>query len=144
MSWGNRLILVFVAFAALIGTLVYKSYHTRFDLVSEDYYRQELSYQQKIDGMKNAGKIGGLEVTQDKELVTITLPPSLKGLPVKGEAWFYRKNNAGGDRKIPLRVNSDGQQVFSKSQLLAGAYVLKVDWITNGNNYYVEKELQVN
>ena len=39
MNWGNKLMLVFIVFALLIGTLVYKSINTKYDLVSKDYYK---------------------------------------------------------------------------------------------------------
>ncbi len=135
---------VFVLFATLIGTLVYKAMHTRFDLVSTDYYKQELSYQQRIDGMTNAARIGAPGIAQNAAAVIITMPEALKGLPVKGEAWFYRKNNADADARIALDINADGQQTISKKLLVAGFYQLKIDWKAGGNTYYVEKELQVN
>ncbi|BAV09230.1 FixH protein [Filimonas lacunae] len=144
MSWGNRLILVFVAFAALIGTLVYKAVHTRFDLVSADYYKQELSYQQRINGIKNAGVLGVLAVEQNNTSVTIVMPDALKGAMVEGEAWFYRKSNADADCKVPLQINEAGEQVVNKRLLKPGPYLLKMDMKANGTNYYVEKELQVN
>ena len=48
MTWGNKLLLVFAAFALLIGTLVYKCMQQNFELVSKDYYNDELQlYKQK-------------------------------------------------------------------------------------------------
>lgn len=43
MNWGNKLVLVFVAFIALIGTLVYKAIHTQYDLYRKRITRMNLS-----------------------------------------------------------------------------------------------------
>ena len=54
MNWGRSLILVFIVFAAFMGYLVYRASGTHFDLVSKEYYKDELRYQDKIDGFRNA------------------------------------------------------------------------------------------
>ncbi|GGH77316.1 hypothetical protein HNQ91_004151 [Filimonas zeae] len=144
MSWGRKLMIVFGLFALLMGTLVYKAMHTRFDLVSADYYKQELRYQQRIDGIANAARLGAPAVEQNTTTLTITMPQALKGMPVKGEAWFYRKSDAAADTRIALELNEDGQQVISKKLLMAGPYQLKLDWKAGETVYYVEKELLVN
>lgn len=144
MNWGNKLLLVFVLFAGLIGTLVYKAVNTRFDLVSKDYYKQELRYQQRIDGMANVARTGSPVIEQNDAAVIVTMPESFKGLPVKGEAWFYRKSNADADIKIALNLDAEGMQVINKKLLFKGPYQLKLDWVAEGRTYYVEKELQVN
>lgn len=144
MNWGNKLLVVFGLFALLLGTLVYKAMHTRFDLVSSDYYKQELRYQQRIDGIANAARISAPVVEQNATTLTIIMPEALKGMPVKGEAWFYRKSDAEADTRIALEPDADGQQVISKKLLVAGPYQLKLDWKTGDTVYYVEKELKVN
>lgn len=144
MNWGNKLLIVFGLFALLLGTLVYKAMHTRFDLVSKDYYKQELRYQQRIDGMTNAARLEAPVVEQTATTLTITMPQARNGMPVKGEAWFYRKSDAGADTRIALELNANGQQVISKKLLVAGPYQLKLDWKTGNTVYYVEKEIHVN
>ena len=89
MSWGNKLVVVFVIFIAMIGTLVYKSIMVKNDLVASDYYTQELKYQDKINGTNNANAISQVSVAQDNDFVTIYLPSELKGNSITGEAWFY-------------------------------------------------------
>ncbi|MFZ8343681.1 FixH family protein, partial [Staphylococcus aureus] len=54
MNWGYKLLLAFISFALIIGILVYKSINTKYDLVSTEYYKDELRYQDKIDGSGNA------------------------------------------------------------------------------------------
>ena len=79
INWGHKIILVFVLFVSLIATLVYKSIHTNFELVTKEYYKDELVYQQVIDGTNNANKLGGITtVSSDAQFVNVTLPEEMK------------------------------------------------------------------
>lgn len=144
MSWGNKLVVVFVLFALLIGTLVYKAMHTKYELVSKDYYTEELRYQDKIDGKNNAAKIGSVSVTQDAETVQIDLPAEMKGRKIAGEAWFYCKTDAQKDRKIALETDADGRQIILKKQLAKGVFELKLNWQAGDEKYYTEQNITVN
>ena len=144
MSWGNKLLLVFVAFTALISTLVYKAVNTKFDLVSDDYYNDELKYQQTIDGINNANKLSVVAITENATSVVIQLPNEMKGLKVEGEAWFYCKTNAALDKRIALDLNENAQQVVEKTAMAKAIYTLKLSWKAGGKQYYSEQEVIVN
>ncbi len=144
MNWGNKLIIVFLLFAVLMSTLVYKSVTTKYDLVSKDYYKDELRYQDKIDGMANAAKVSDIGIAQDKEAVILALPKELKGERLQGEVWFYCATDDRKDQRFPLAVDTTGKQIFLKSSLSKTNYKVKLNWKTAGNTlYYAEKEVTV-
>ena len=89
MNWGNKLIITFIVFAGAMSFLVYKCTQQTFDLVSKDYYADEIRYQDKLDGMTNAAKVSPVTIDQDEASVLIKLPAEMQGLKVKGEIWFY-------------------------------------------------------
>ncbi|RXK83461.1 FixH family protein [Filimonas effusa] len=147
MSWGNKLVLVFVAFAALIGTLVYKSMHTNFELVTKDYYKEELRFQQKIDGARNAAQLSAVTLTQDSSFVTVVMPSELKARTLTGELLFYCGSDASKDLKLPLKLDTQGNQLVqlvSKRLLAQGAYQVKLSWQADDSTYYVEKPININ
>ena len=144
MSWGNKLVVVFLVFAGLMFTLVYKAVNTKYELVSKDYYKEELRYQDKIDGVNNANKLSSISVTQDDNQLILDLPKEIKGIKTEGEIWLYCSNDAGKDRKIPLQVDEAGRQLIMKNTLAKGNYQLKLNWKAGGSNYYTEKNLTVN
>ena len=143
MSWGNKLLIAFIGFAALIGTLVYKSSQQKFDLVSANYYDDELRYQEKIDGINNANKLSPLTVIQKDDKVVIQMPPELKGDSITGEVWFYCAVNAENDRKMPLTVNDEGIMQISRNKLAACNYTLKITWKADNNSYYKEEAIKI-
>ncbi len=142
MNWGNKLILVFICFAALMATLVYKAVNTRYELVSKEYYQDELRYQDKIDGRKNAASIGELTITNSKENLALQFPKEMQGMVIKGEAWFYCKTAADKDIRVPLAPDSEGKQIIERKKLLTEKYLLKISWEAADKKYYLEKELE--
>jgi hypothetical protein len=143
INWGHKIILVFALFVGLIATLVYKSVHTNFELVTKEYYKDELVYQQVIDGKNNANKLAGITtVTSDQQYVHITLPGEMKNQELKGNIWFYCAANANKDRRFQLTPDASGKQAFNKNDFLTGEYLVKVQWEKNdGQQFYSEQYL---
>ena len=57
LNWGQKMMLVFLVFVGGMSYLVYRCVKTNYDLVSTDYYKEELSYQQVIDGESRANQL---------------------------------------------------------------------------------------
>lgn len=143
MSWGNKLVVVFVAFVGLIATLVYSAMNTKFELVTKDYYKEELRYQEKIDGAANAASAGQLQLQQDAATITLQLPASLSEGLAEGEAWFYCKTDAKKDRRLPVRIE-EGRYSFDKDSFAKANYELKLQLLVKGQPYYYKEFITVN
>lgn len=142
MSWGNKLVVVFVVFVGLMATLVYKAVNTKFELVTKDYYKEELRYQDKIDGAANASTAGSLTLMQDASTITLQLPASLQSSISEGEAWFYCKTDAVKDQRLPVKIE-DGIYSFDKSVFAKGTYELKLQLTNKGKQYYYREFITV-
>jgi nitrogen fixation protein FixH len=143
MNWGNKLVLVFVAFALFMGYMVYRAVSTKYDLVSKDYYKDELRYQERIDGVKNAVALGDVTIRQDAADIQIQLPKEHKGYAVKGEVHFYCITDDSKDFKLPLQVDSTGTQVIMKKQIQKAPYQVKLNWQVGKEAFYNEQKLIV-
>ena len=131
---------MYTSFVLFMGTMVYKCTRQHFDLVSEDYYAQELKYQQVIDGTNNTRDLNEkVVIEQTNGLVTIILPGSDHTVE-KGEILFYRPSNSSSDFTIP--VTSNTIQV-SKEKMLTGLYKIKTNWIVDKKHFYDEQNLVV-
>lgn len=143
MSWGNKLVLVFIAFGSFIGVLVYKSMHSSFDLVSKDYYKDELRYQEKIDAQNNAAQFAKVAISQTNQYVTIQFPKEFADKAVTGEAHFYCSTNAANDKKIKLMLDTTATQILNINSFAKTNYQVKLSWVVNDTNYYTEKNLTI-
>ena len=54
MNWGKRIAIGYGAFVVFILALVVMAFQQDFDLVADDYYEQEIAYQERIDQMTEA------------------------------------------------------------------------------------------
>jgi hypothetical protein len=143
MNWGNKLIIVFILFAIGIGFLVYKANSVKYDLVSKDYYKEELRYQDKIDGINNASKLSELNITEDSTNIIVQMPKELNGHKVEGEVFFYCPTDETKDKKLPLKVDNEGKQLIAKNEVKKTKYQVKITWKTGNVNYYSQKEFVV-
>ncbi len=142
MNWGHSIILVFIIFAAGIITLVTKSMQTRIDMVTADYYAEELKFQQVIDGQRNAGRLSSpVSVRQQGNLVLITFPEELRNVPVKGQAHFYRPSDSRQDFTAPLTMDNEGKITVPGEHLQKGNYHVKLQWEQGGAAYFQETQI---
>ena len=143
MNWGNKLLITFIIFGAGIFYLVYRSMTTNFELVEKDYYKNELHYQQVIDGSNRAGALHSVKLEQKEDLILLQLPEEMKNKMVTGDVLFYCAYDEKKDKKFRLQVNNDGEQFFQPGSIDPGNYTVKINWSSDSDNYYTEKTLTV-
>lgn len=144
MNWGHKIIIVFVVFAAGILTLVTKSMRTRIDMVTPDYYGEELKYQQVIDGKENvAGLSAAVSVAQPEEGIMLTFPRELLGKKITGQLTFYRPSDSGKDIHLPVQPDMAGHQLINRQLFIKGQYRMKVQWTMNDRPFYQELPINI-
>lgn len=140
MNWGNKLLATFIVFAGGMGFLVYRSVTTQFELVEKDYYKQELRYQQKIDGAREASNLAGeVQLIQNEQGIHLQLPGEMKNRELSGEVWFYCAYNEKKDKKFSLRTGPSAAQSFKLTEVEPGNYTVKIRWNDGRKDYYSEK-----
>ncbi|HEY6901061.1 MAG TPA: FixH family protein [Puia sp.] len=144
MNWGNKLILVFILFGGMISYMVYRCMQTPVDLVSASYYKEELAYQEVIDGTKAAGALSSRPgVVEGPEGIELRMPEEMKGRAVEGVVVFYCPSDQSRDRRVELRPDEDGRQLIGGGVVPAGSYTVKVSWRSSGRRYYSEQSMAI-
>jgi hypothetical protein len=144
MNWGHKLILVFAVFASGMIYLAYRCTRINTDLVSKEYYKDELRYEDVIDGMRSANALSGNTcIVQQNETITVQLPKEMKNKKVTGNIWFYCAADARKDRHLPIAVDAEALQQIDKKMFLPGRYTVKFDWTTNKIHYYSEQPFTI-
>lgn len=144
MNWGHKIIIVFILGAAGIVTLVVKSMRTRIDMVTVDYYAEELQYQQNIDAQKNAHRLTDpVIIAQTSDSVEIIFPQECLGAELKGEITFYRPSDSRRDFSVPVQPDEHGKVLVDRLRLDRGNYRIKVQWELAGTPYFLERQFFV-
>jgi nitrogen fixation protein FixH len=144
MKPNHLVILAFGLFMVYILVLVVKTYHVNTELVSEDYYQQELDYQHKINKLHQTSE-DSAEVSWkwEEEKLVVVFPRRTDSSNLKGTIVFYRPSDSSKDLAIPIQVESGQKQHFPKQLFVTGLYKMKVDWSSQGKEYYTESDVYV-
>jgi nitrogen fixation protein FixH len=144
MSWGNRLLLVFVLFAGGMSYMVYRCVQTPVVLVDKEYYKDELAYQNVINSANKANALSKpVRLIKEADRIIVEFPPEMKNLPLDGKILFYCASDEAKDRSITLKINSGGKLEIDHNTLVPGYYTVKITWHTGNNDYYSEQPFSV-
>jgi hypothetical protein len=143
INWGARIAILYGGFVVIIVLLVAGSMRQSFDLVSPDYYGQEIKYQQVIDAGKNSATLSeSVSVTANAGQVVINFPKDFSGKVLSGTIQFYSPVNAAWDKSFNVNTN-DNVMTVSRQSLQPTTYKVKMSWSCDGKQYYQESEINL-
>lgn len=114
------------------------------DLVSRDYYEQEIRHQAQMDRADRGSELGTLasiEFDSTRRVIALALPAAHHG--AIGQIHLYRPNDAGLDQKIALKLDENGRQQLDAATLRPGRWVVKVTWTFSGREFYLDRKLEI-
>ena len=117
--------------------MVFRSFQSDNDLVAEDYYAQELEYQNVIDKSKRAS---GLE----QDIRWVSEPKGIKIIypseraDIKGIIHLFRPSDKDLDLDIEIKQDTSNNQIIPMTDLYRGKYILQIDWTHDAVEYFTE------
>lgn len=145
MNWGNKIALAYSLFVVFMILLVVACVKQNdIFLVSEDYYKQEIQYQDRIDDISNANKLENpvtVELNDETNILRVDLTKESVG--AEGKVTFFRPSNPELDRDFPVKLSAAGVQEFPTKSLAKGLWLIKVQWQKDGKSFYKEQKVQV-
>ena len=143
-NWGTGIVLAFIGFISFILYFVITmSTNKKYDhdLVTEDYYKQELEYQGDINKEENAKTLKqNLNWKKTDEGLVIEFPADLDIKNITGNVFLYRPSNEKFDFEIPISLSSHTLLIPEKS-LLDGRWNIKVDWQYMKEEYLYKQDI---
>jgi hypothetical protein len=144
MSWGIKITFLYSGFVALILTMVVLTMRENVDLVSEDYYQQELDYQEKINTIERTHRLDEpltWEITPQS--LVLRVPERFAKDRVTGSVFFFRPSDKRLDKTIAIPAGTDRERNISLTVLKSGLYNMQISWTAGGENYYNEGVIQI-
>ena len=144
--WPYAIIATFVLFAAYIGYMVQQAMHSSVDLVSADYYQQELAYQQRMETVARTAALPvAVAITHEAAVsqLHLQLPPSFAGKRIEGQLHFFRPSDLTLDFTLPLQPSADLAQRISTQKMARGLWRVRLDFTADGQAYFLEKDLTI-
>lgn len=144
ISWPTGIIIAMSAFIIFILSFVYKAtFMTEYDhhLVSEDYYKDELNYQQEIDKLNKAATLKeDVTLTKVAEGLLIKFPAEFDPEKITGTISFQRPSNDKIDFELPIKLTT-ADYLIADDNLVQGIWNVKIEWVINGTAYLFKEKL---
>lgn len=141
MDWGKGIVLTFVAFAAIMISMVTICMkQDDLHLVTKNYYEEEIRYQEHIDKVINANELDFEAFLFDGQtkLVDLNLP-----IGATGELHLFRPSDARLDQKLSLDIRDEKAKTVELGSLKPGYWQIKLTWSADGKSYYQEKKIVI-
>ncbi|QTN38449.1 FixH family protein [Cryomorphaceae bacterium] len=139
-NWGWNIVAALVLFMTMIVVMVVKSVNTKVDLVAQDYYADEIAYQDRIDKEANAKALSGHFTWQRTEKgIALVFPEDFNAGDFVGKIQLYRPSDKKLDRTFEVEGIQDQQYTISKENLIPGKWEVQVEGESEGKAYYFEQ-----
>lgn len=143
-TWGHGIVLALASFMIFILSMIFLFSHGQknSELITDNYYEDELRYQQVIDAKENADKLSAKPVyLQDARGVTVKFPPEFNNGNTKFKIDLHRAEDQKLDiiREMPL--NSRNEIFLPKEILAKGNYVLRMMWTKDQQQYQLDYDI---
>lgn len=144
ISWPTGIIFSIVAFVIFILSFVYKvTFLPEYDhhLVSENYYKDELNYQEEIDKLNSAAELkNNVSLVEVNEGILINFPKEFNASDISGNIVFQRLSNSKLDFQLPIKLTNHSYLVLDKT-LVDGRWDIKIEWKVNNKTYLFKKKI---
>ena len=145
INWGTGIVIAFIGFIAFIMYFVVSmNINDKYehDLVTEEYYKEELAYQNDIDKLNNS-KTLETDITYDRteEGLVIKFPKHLDIEKITGKVFLYRPSNKQLDFETQISLSKPHLLIPDK-RLVDGRWNIKIDWQYNGKSYLFKESIR--
>ena len=144
INWGTGIVIAFALFITFILYFVFKvQSDSQYDneLVVEEYYKQELKFENQMIKEQNAiDMTEKISISTSEEGINITFPSDLDLTKVTGKVSLYRPSNQKLDFEVPISL-SGPHLLIPKSNLVGGRWDISLDWTYDGKEFLNKKTI---
>lgn len=145
-NWGTGIVIAMALFMAFILQFVYRaSMVAKYEhsLVSEDYYKDEIHYQEEIDKVEKGNSlVENISVIHKENGLLIRFPKEFDAESLSGTVYFQRLSNEKLDFSKDIKENFADHAIYiPDEQLVPGKWQLKIDWKVRDESYLYKETL---
>ena len=144
LNWGFGIVLAFIGF---IGFILYfviiasTDQKAEHNLVTDEYYQEELKYQEEINALENAKNLNvRFNFEQTTEGLRIIIPETVRQQKSEGTVSLYRPSNKQLDFDLAISL-SNSHLLIPDNRLLGGRWDIKIRWKHLDKDYLVKESI---
>lgn len=133
---------------AIIGCVSFVAFCSRHpaDLISANYYEDEVKYQGQIDRLQHTqARASAASVQFDKHtrIITVSVPVEAASASPSGQIQLYRPSELNQDRTIKLALTASGLQTIDAANLLPGLWKVRVSWTVADKQFFMDQKVVI-
>lgn len=144
INWGWGVVIALAAFMIFIGSIVFQLiFDKKYDhqLVSENYYKDELLYQLEVDKIERAKQLSeNLRVQNKDGKLSIIFPQNMNFSAIQGTIYFQYTMDEKFDFNQKIELLNPVFEVDS-TKLKKGTWHIKVDWNYQNISYLLKEKI---
>ena len=143
-TWGHGIVAALLAFVVFILSLIIYFTQTmqNSELITDNYYQEELQYQQVIDAKNRAYVLQEKpQVAVQQDGVKITFPEQLGKVAHHLNFYLYRTDDKNLDIKKEFQLENQQFHLIPANILKTGSYTLRLMWQENGEQYQIDYDI---
>ena len=142
LNWGTGIAIFYISFMIVMIAFVVKSRSYDHSLVVDNYYEEDLKYQQHYNKLVNAqDEDSNFEYKYFPKEKTIKLKFPSQASVAEGEVLFYRPSDSRLDFKVPLKLDAENTMLVATGKLPKGRWEMKCNWSIGDKDYYKKVDL---
>jgi hypothetical protein len=143
MNFGKWIVVSFVLFAIFIGTLVTICLREDISLVSKNYYKEELAYQDQIERLNNTRQLTQKPTVKIVEANILKVEFNQLEEIQHGELRLFCPSNSKMDKNFRFKSLDNGSKEIDLNGFESGMYKVKLLWSMHGKEFYLEEIINI-
>ena len=142
--WPYGIIATFGIFILGIVTLVVIACTHKADLITPNYYEEEIKFQGRLDQLNRTALLSDqVNVAYDaaKQSIQISLPTGQVSPATAGRIQLYRPSATGLDRELKLQLDVNASQTVDAAALSPGLWKVRVHWTVANQDFFADKNI---
>ena len=143
-TWGHGIVLALGTFIIFILSMIFYFTSTwkNSELITDDYYEEELAYQDVIDAKTLANQLPEKpKYIQDVTGIRIIFPADINNSNAKLRIDLHRAEDQKLDVIREMTLDSQNSIFIPAALLAKGNYVLRVHWEKEAKDYQIDYDL---
>lgn len=143
-SWGHGVVLALFAFIVFILSMLFlfPNGQKNSEMVTDNYYEEELKYQDVIDAKKKADDLQEKPVySQEKDGIKIVFPKEYDNTNTTAKFVLNRTDDQNLDIKKPVHLDASHSFMIPAQVLKVGNYTLRLMWTKDKTDYRMDYDV---
>lgn len=144
INWGGGIVIgmgLFIAFIMYFVVRMNTDDRLNHDLVTEEYYKQEMVLQQEIDAETNSvNLIENIKGQKTDAGWLLRFPEKFDPKKIKGTVFLYRPSNKHLDFTLPI-ILSAPELLIPDSSLVDGRWNITINWEYEGKKFLYKQPI---